>query len=765
MRHRAKSPLTLLVTLGLALTGPVLVPTLAQAAAPLSMAGLTSINTPGLFDLSTANQPTVTIDVAGVALTGTAGSLSVALADQVTLTLFNASITGNATGSPIDAGACAQSCTLVLIGTNTAEAMGARVAGVHVPTAASLTIEGPGSLTATGYYGGAGIGSNYRESSGSIAINNAVINATGDNGGAGIGGGAVQELGHSITQGPIVIENSAVTATGSSGALSVAGYIGYGGGGAGIGGGGGGSGSGAMKGGDAGAVTIITSGVMATGGVGSYRSDAGPTASGGAGIGGGGGGWSYGYGGSAITVTIDATSAVQTVGGAGGQSPSPGDGGGGGAAVGSGGGGFGSATAVGSITIVGATLADGSAGGLGGIGNPGAITPTQGGTGALCGTGGSSTSPPAEGIEATVDGSAYCGTSPNAVDLADWPVTAGLPGPAMTDPSPATVANGANASITVAPTTHTHLFGWQISTDNGASWSDLVDGGIYLGTTTDTLALTGVVMAMSGNQYRCLVGNAVVQGVASGDAMLTVLEPVTFTAKQVGGSSGTADSTGIELTFSKPVTGLTAGHIHVTNGSGPVAAAGQPQASGTGQVTVGALSEASSTGTNTTWTIALTAVARQGYVKVEVANFGIFLVTSAPQQVTVFAYDGAAQPTFQVTLNQATGGKATASLPKATAGTAIALAAVPNPGYRFDHWLVSPSVTWTSGVANAATASFTMPASDVMVTPVFTPVLVMLPVTGDASDTGAAGLALLTSLFGMYALAWWRRRLQLRGTW
>jgi hypothetical protein len=92
---------------------------------------------------------------------------------------------------------------------------------------------------------------------------------------------------------------------------------------------------------------------------------------------------------------------------------------------------------------------------------------------------------------------------------------------------------------------------------------------------------------------------------------------VSFVATQAGGTSGTANSTGIVLTFSESVSDLTAGNITITDG--------------TGAVTKGTLS-----GTGTTWTIGLTNVATQGNVTVAVGNFGTFNVTTPPQTVTVF---------------------------------------------------------------------------------------------------------------------------------
>jgi uncharacterized repeat protein (TIGR02543 family) len=93
--------------------------------------------------------------------------------------------------------------------------------------------------------------------------------------------------------------------------------------------------------------------------------------------------------------------------------------------------------------------------------------------------------------------------------------------------------------------------------------------------------------------------------------------PVTFTATQQGGADGTADSTGIEIQFSAPVTGLSDGDVTITNG--------------TGEVTKGELS-----GEDDTYTIALDAVAKQGDVTVAVADFGDFDVTTSALTVAVY---------------------------------------------------------------------------------------------------------------------------------
>ena len=94
---------------------------------------------------------------------------------------------------------------------------------------------------------------------------------------------------------------------------------------------------------------------------------------------------------------------------------------------------------------------------------------------------------------------------------------------------------------------------WQLF--NGSTWNDLSDGGIYSGTNTNSLSLTGVTLAEDGNQYRLVVSHSsnVCRESSSGTRTLSVIEPTvnagtdqticdgesaTLTASASGGSGG-----------------------------------------------------------------------------------------------------------------------------------------------------------------------------------------------------------------------------------
>jgi len=106
----------------------------------------------------------------------------------------------------------------------------------------------------------------------------------------------------------------------------------------------------------------------------------------------------------------------------------------------------------------------------------------------------------------------------------------------------------------------------------------------------------------------------------SGGLNLGATTRVTFTAAQVGGAVGTADSTEIQLAFNAPVSGLTADKITVFKGDG--------------EVMKGAV-----TGSGTTWTLELKSVDTQGSVTVRIDSFDAYIVTTTAQIVAVYKYD------------------------------------------------------------------------------------------------------------------------------
>ena len=150
----------------------------------------------------------------GEILTGTGGGdTHVKIADGATVTLGGASITSITNDlNHMWAGlSCLGDAVIVLDeGTTNAIMGGLDHPGIHVPQNHTLTLQGNGTLNATGGAWAAGIGSSYYASHcGNITINGGIVTATGGEWAAGIGSG----YDHSSC-GDITINGGTVTANG-----------------------------------------------------------------------------------------------------------------------------------------------------------------------------------------------------------------------------------------------------------------------------------------------------------------------------------------------------------------------------------------------------------------------------------------------------------------------------------------------------------------------------------------------------------------------
>jgi len=100
-------------------------------------------------------------------------------------------------------------------------------------------------------------------------------------------------------------------------------------------------------------------------------------------------------------------------------------------------------------------------------------------------------------------------------------VTVGVASAIVTQPSAQTVSPGATGTFTISATgTPAPTYQWQVSTDNGSTFINLVDSATYAGTTTATLTVTAA-SGLNGYQFRCIVTNTAGSATSSA-AILTV---------------------------------------------------------------------------------------------------------------------------------------------------------------------------------------------------------------------------------------------------
>jgi hypothetical protein len=119
----------------------------------------------------------------------------------------------------------------------------------------------------------------------------------------------------------------------------------------------------------------------------------------------------------------------------------------------------------------------------------------------------------------------------------------------------------AGPAITLQPTSRTRTVGqsttlsgaasgspapvlqWQVSLDNGVTFSNTTDGAVFNGSTTPSLTVTNITQAMSGNEFRLTAANFI-STANSTAAILTVNTPVSITV-QPANTTVTAGGSGL----------------------------------------------------------------------------------------------------------------------------------------------------------------------------------------------------------------------------
>lgn len=127
--------------------------------------------------------------------------------------------------------------------------------------------------------------------------------------------------------------------------------------------------------------------------------------------------------------------------------------------------------------------------------------------------------------------------------------------PAVTsNPANSTICLGGNTSFSAAATGTGIGYQWQVSTDGGATYTNITNGGVYAGSTTATLTITGATAAMNNYRYRVVVTGTCAPAANSTGAILTVINPVAITAQPVNSEICSGSNTSFSVTGSSTQT-------------------------------------------------------------------------------------------------------------------------------------------------------------------------------------------------------------------
>jgi subtilisin-like proprotein convertase family protein len=123
----------------------------------------------------------------------------------------------------------------------------------------------------------------------------------------------------------------------------------------------------------------------------------------------------------------------------------------------------------------------------------------------------------------------------------------------------APVCPGFNVNYSVTATGTGLTYQWQISTDNGTTWTNLVNNGTqYAGVTTSTLTLLNVQTTQNGHRFRVIVSGVCPPPVTSSSVTLVVATPPTITTQP----ANLTVCAGVNATFTVVATGVPAPNIY-----------------------------------------------------------------------------------------------------------------------------------------------------------------------------------------------------------
>lgn len=126
----------------------------------------------------------------------------------------------------------------------------------------------------------------------------------------------------------------------------------------------------------------------------------------------------------------------------------------------------------------------------------------------------------------------------------------------VANPTNYTICENSNASFSVTVSGTSPLYQWQVSTNGGATFTNITNGSVYSGASQSILALSNVSAAYNSYQYRCIIAGAAPCGnITSATATLNINSaPAAFVI--TGGGSYCAGGIGVPVRLSGSAPGI-----------------------------------------------------------------------------------------------------------------------------------------------------------------------------------------------------------------
>ena len=99
-------------------------------------------------------------------------------------------------------------------------------------------------------------------------------------------------------------------------------------------------------------------------------------------------------------------------------------------------------------------------------------------------------------------------------------------------PVPTTLACvGQTISISTTASGTSLTYQWQLSTDGGVTYNNVVNAGVYSGATTSSLTITGVTAGMNGYQFICVINGTCTPAATTSASTISISSPVVVTVQ------------------------------------------------------------------------------------------------------------------------------------------------------------------------------------------------------------------------------------------